>query len=290
VKIDSHHHLWDPDGGEYPWMVEQYSPLRRVYGTDDLAPLLRASGIAGSVVVQARADLDESVELLAAADANPYLLGVVGWIDLTAEAPGLDIERLRASTGGAYLVGLRHDLTSEPDPAWVLNESIRPAFEYLAASELAFDLEVSTRELQAATTLAASHPTVRFVVDHMAKPPIAAGWSAEWKARLTRIATQPNVWCKLSGLMTEADWQNWSDTDFQPYVDLALEAFGVDRVMFGSDWPVSALAAEYGEVVSAMESVLTDLSDPELDRVFGQNAIDFYRLRIESSTNQGEQT
>jgi len=276
--VDSHHHLWDAVRAEYPWMTGPFEPLRRVYGPADLAPSLVRNDVVATVVVQARADLAETEELLACARRTSFLAGVVGWADLTSARWRDDVAGLTAGPGGERLVGLRHGAADEPDPAWLLRDDVGRNLRELAGLGLTFDLEITVRELPAAIALVGRHPDVRFVVDHGAKPPIATGGVPDWAPGVTALAAAPNVWCKLSGLVTEADWAGWATADLRPYVDTLLTAFGPARLMFGSDWPVCELVAGYDAVLAAAADCLAGLSTAERDQVFARTATEFYGL------------
>jgi len=284
--IDAHHHLWGGEvaDGDYPWMTGPFESLDRPRTVRDLLPHLAASDVAGTVVVQARADLSETRDLLAVAARTPEIRGVVGWADFTA--PTIDgelsfsrrISTLRSGAGGELLVGLRHDATSEPDPRWLTLPAVSANIRRAGELGLTFDLEITTREMAAAAELVERLPAVRFVVDHAAKPPIATGWSDAWAAGLDRIAAFPNVWCKISGLVTEADWSDWTVEQLVPYVNHAVSAFGADRALFGTDWPVCELAASYEQVTAAALECLAPLSPADLDAVMYRNAIACYGL------------
>jgi L-fuconolactonase len=278
VTVDAHHHLWDPSQGEYPWMTGPFAPLRRRYGPDHLRPELTAHDVHSTVVVQVRADVSETRDLLELATRYDFVAGVVGWVDLTSSQVARQLADLRAAPGGQRLVGVRHNVQDEPDPRWLLRADVQHGLDAVADAGLAFDLEVKPRELAAAARVAAAHPDLRFVLDHLGKPPIAAGASGPWKRGFAQLASAGNVWCKLSGLVTEADWACWTPSDLAPYVAEAVDRFGVPRLVFGSDWPVCQLAASYGQVLNAIRHVLHDLDGPETARIFGPNAIEVYRL------------
>lgn len=276
--IDAHHHLWDPAVGEYPWMTGPYEPLRRPFTVADLLPHLAATHVVGTVVIQARAELSETVELLAIAARTAAIRGVVGWVDLTAGNVADQLAVLRSAPGGELLVGLRHDATSEPDPRWLAHPAVDANIRLAGEFGLAFDLEITTREIEAAAELAGRHPRLRFVVDHAAKPPITAGWSNAWAAGLSRIAAFRNVWCKVSGLVTEAHWPDWTPQELAPYIDHVVSVFGTSRTLFGSDWPVCELAAGYERVVAVARECLAALGPADLDAVMHRNAIACYGL------------
>jgi L-fuconolactonase len=268
--VDAHHHLWDPALGEYPWMTDEVAPIRRRFGPEDLEPLLHEHGVAGTVVVQARASPDETCALLELAQETPFVLGVVGWVDLTD--PG--VADLLADAPDA-LVGVRHQVHDEMDPRWLLRPEVQRGLATLGEAGLTYDLLVRTRELAAALETARQQPHTRFVVDHLAKPPLRGGAVREWADGLAALAELPNVACKLSGLVTEADWASWRRDELVPYLRRAVEWFGPERCMFGSDWPVCLLAAGYGEVLSL---VIEALREDESAAVLGGTATRVYRL------------
>ncbi len=272
--IDAHQHFWDPKAADYPWLTADLAPIRRAFGPGDLEPLLREHEIAGTVVVQANATLDETRQLLEIAAATPFVLGVVGWIDLTAP----DVDRMLADLDGK-LVGIRHQVHDEADPAWLLRDDVQRGIAAAGAAGLVFDLLVRVPQLPAAFETARRHPDVRFVVDHLGKPAVRARSTDDWSAALASLADLPNVVCKLSGLVTEADWGSWREAELAPYYRRALAWFGADRCMFGSDWPVCLLAADYGSVLALLLHAIDDLPEDERVRVLGDTAARTYGLR-----------
>ncbi len=276
--VDAHHHLWDPGRASYPWMTDDLAVIRRPFGPADLAPELAAVGVDGTVLVQSRSSLDETRELLAVAEQTPFIRGVVGWVDLADPAIADTLAELRAGDGGRRLVGIRHQVHDEPDPAWLDRHDVSHGIRAVGELGLAYDLLVRPRELPAATRLVGDMPDVRFVVDHLAKPPIRSGELEPWASLIVELGALQNAWCKVSGMITEADWGTWQPADLQPYVEHVLEAFGSGRLMFGSDWPVCLLAGSYAQVVEAARTCLADLGPAERDRVFGATAVDVYRL------------
>jgi L-fuconolactonase len=272
--VDAHHHFWDPLLTDYPWMTDDLAAIRRRFGPDDLEPLLREHGVDGTVLVQARASLDETRWLLETAEATPFVLGVVGWIDLTDP----EAERVLAELRGRWLVGIRHQVHDEPDPAWLLRPDVQRGIAAVGAAGLAYDLLVRPVELPSASETAKRHPAVRFVVDHLGKPPLRGEDTASWGEGLESLATLPNVTCKLSGLVTEADSSTWRTDDLVEYHRRAIEWFGPERCMFGSDWPLCLLAAEYGDVFSLLLRALDDLDAAERAEVLGGTAARIYRL------------
>ena len=274
--VDAHHHLWDPGRADYPWLTDELAPIRRAFGPADLAPLLESGGIEATVLVQTRSSLDETREFLATAAAVPFIRGVVGWVDLTDPAVEDTIAALRAGPGGDRLVGIRHQVHDEPDPTWLGRDDVRRGIAAVARAGLAYDLLVRSRELPAARALVASMPDARFVVDHLAKPPIRDGAFEPWAALVTSFGGLANAAWKLSGLVTEADWERWTPADLAPYVDHALDVLGAERLIFGSDWPVCLLAATYPTVLATARELTADLTDAERAAVFGVNARTVY--------------
>lgn len=279
--IDGHQHFWDPARADYPWMeAPELSPIRRAFGPADLAPLLTANGIDASILVQCRAALEETEEFLRIAHATPSVIGVVGWADLTDAALDETLGRLRASPGGDRLVGIRHQVHDEADPEWLLREDVQRGLAAVFARDLSYDFLVRTRELPSAVATAQAFPQARFVLDHAAKPPIADGGSDEWTDRIAALAACGNVWCKISGLATEAVWNDWDAARLFPFVAHAANCFGEDRLIFGSDWPVCLLAGSYGEIKGALEACLARLGPGVREKAFGVNAKAAYRLAV----------
>jgi L-fuconolactonase len=276
--VDAHHHLWDPATADYPWLTDELAVIRRRFTPDDLAPELAATGVEATVLVQTRSSLAETAEFLATAAATPFIRGVVGWVDLTDAAVSEAIAGLRAGPGGERLVGIRHQVHDEPDPAWLLREDVVRGIRAVGTAGLAYDLLVRPRELPAALELARQLPDVRFVIDHLAKPPIASGELEPWRTLIAPFAGLDHVACKVSGLVTEAEWATWTTVDLQPYVDHAIEVFGPTRLLFGSDWPVCLLAATYADVVEAALTTMSGLDVTEQAAVMGGNATRIYGL------------
>jgi L-fuconolactonase len=279
--IDAHQHFWDPARADYPWMeAAELAPIRRAFGPADLAPLLRANGIDASILVQCRSSLEETEEFLRLASETPFIAGVVGWADLTDGALDETLHRLRGLPGGDRLVGIRHQVHNEADPDWLLREDVQRGLAAVFARDLAYDLLVRTRELPAAVATAQAFPRARFVLDHAAKPPIADGFSGNWADCLAALAACGNVWCKISGLATEAAWDDWDAERLHPVIEHAAKCFGEDRLIFGSDWPVCLLAGSYGDIKRALEQCLMKLGPSARDKAFGANARAAYRLSL----------
>lgn len=279
--IDAHHHVWDLSVRDQDWITgPELAPIRRDFGLDDLAPHARAAGVDGTVLVQTVTVADETPELLALAGRAPLVVGVVGWTDLTAPDIVDTLAALRELPGGEHLVGIRHQVQGEPDPHWLLRPDVRRGLTAVAGASLAYDLVVLPHQLDACVRAAAAHPELTFVLDHLGKPPIAAGGRGRdaWAVRLAAFAALPNTVAKLSGLVTEADRSTWTPGDLRPYVDIALEVFGPDRLMFGSDWPVCTLAATYEQVHAVTRELTGNLDASERARLFAGTASRVYRL------------
>jgi L-fuconolactonase len=270
--IDAHVHLWD---GPLEWMTDEMEVLRRPYGLDELRPSLAAHGVDGVVLVQTHSSLEETRRFLALADTEAIVAGVVGWVELTD--PGV-ADVLAELAESPRLVGVRHQVQDEADPAWLLRDDVLRALAAVRDAGLAYDLLVRPRELPAALEVARRVPALRLVIDHAAKPPVATGGLEPWRTRMAQFAGLEHVSCKVSGLVTEADWARWQPDDLVPYVSQLADWFGPDRLLFGSDWPVCLLAASYDEVTAACEHVLGDLAP------LGENARRVYGLTCAPSS------
>jgi L-fucono-1,5-lactonase len=278
VIVDAHHHFWDPAVADYPWLTDELAAIRRRFEPADLEPLVRAAGVEATVLVQTRSSLEETVDFLGTAATTSFVRGVVGWVDLTEPGVAETLAGLRDGRGGSFLAGLRHQAHDEPDPDWLIRDDVVRGIEAVGRTGLAYDLLVRPRELAAALALARRLPDVRFVIDHIAKPPIATGELEPWASLIAPFRELPNVACKISGMVTEADWTAWTPADLRPYVDHVLGVFGPERLVFGSDWPVCLLAATYDAVLAATREVLDELSPDEKAAVFGGTATAVYRL------------
>lgn len=268
--VDAHHHFWDPTRRAYAWMGDELAAIRRPFGPAELRPLLEDNGVDRTILVQTLSSPDETREFLETAAASDFIDGVVGWVDLTAP----DVDQTIASLVSDLLVGIRHQVQDEPDPEWLLREDVQRGIAAVGEAGLVYDLLVRTRELPAALETVRRQKDVSFVIDHAAKPHIAGGsWDAKWERKLAPFSDQANVTCKLSGLVTEADWKSWTPEQLEPYVKRVVGWFGPDRCMFGSDWPVCLLAAGYDQVLDAMQQIvgLNDL-------IFGETARRVYGL------------
>jgi L-fuconolactonase len=270
--IDTHVHFWDRQLESFWWLTDEMEAIRRPFGPDDLRPLLAAHGFDAAIFVQTLPSVEETREYLALAPSDDVLAGVVGWVDLTAPDVADVLAELGESGG---LVGTRHQVHDEPDPDWLLRDDVRRGLRAIADAGLAYDLLVRPRELPAALEVARALPQLRFVIDHIAKPPIASGELEPWAERMAPFAELEHVFCKVSGLVTEADWHGWTADDLAPYVERVVDWFGDDRLLFGSDWPVCTLAASYAEVVGTAERLLAGLPR---EKLFRANAAAVYGL------------
>jgi L-fuconolactonase len=285
--VDAHHHFWTPGDYDHYWMAgEELAPIRRPFRPEDMRPLLEDAGVDYTVVVQTVPSVEETREFMRIAADYPFVAGVVGWVDLTAPHVAQDLAELKARDDGETLVGIRHMVHDEADPDWLRRADVQRGIAAVRDADLAYDILIRPREIPAAVAMASALPDARLVIDHLAKPPIASGKIAAWAALMEPFRAMPHVSCKLSGMITEANWSSWTPGDLRPYVEVALELFGIERVMYGSDWPVCLLAGSYLTVKQALEEALPDLTPTERARVFGGNAIDFYRLPIEATASR----
>jgi L-fuconolactonase len=274
-RIDAHHHLWRYTKEEYGWIGPGMEAIARDFLPADLQTELAAGGVDGSIVVQARQTLAETNWLLDLATKVSAIRGVIGWAPLAnAEFPGV-LERLKAKR---KLTGLRHIIQSEPDDEFILRDDFNEGIKALAGSGLVYDILIYERHLPATIKFVDRHPNQVFVLDHLAKPQIKERALEPWKSNLFELAKRDNVSCKLSGMVTEADWKNCSTNDLRPYADAALEAFGPARLMFGSDWPVCLLASSYKKWFETTQELLAELSASEKELVFGGVAARIYSL------------
>ncbi|GAA1949094.1 amidohydrolase family protein [Catenulispora subtropica] len=275
--IDAHHHLWDLEVRDQPWTAG-LPALRRSFPLGELEPIAAAAGVSGTVLVQTIHAAGETPEMLAIADSSDLIVGVVGWTDVAAPDFGDRLSALREGVGGRWLVGIRHQVQDLPDGSWLTEPATLKGLRRLAAAGLAFDLIVRADQLPACVAAAREVPELRFVLDHAGKPRIAAGEVEPWASDIRTLAVLPNVSCKLSGMVTEADLERWTVADLRPYAEVVLEAFGAGRVMFGSDWPVSTLAADYARVVETARELTEHLTVGEREEIFEGTATGVYRL------------
>ena len=275
MHIDAHQHFWNYSPAEYDWIDDSMSAIRRDFLPADLSPELERNNFHGSVAVQARQTIEETRWLLELTENSPSILGVVGWADLRSP----DIRRqLQALSQHPKLVGVRHIVQSEPDDRFLMQPDFLRGVSLLEEFDLAYDILIYTKHLPVAAEFVQRFPHQRFVVDHMAKPPIMSGEIDTWADGIKRLSEFPNVFCKVSGLVTEADWQHWHPEQIVPFLDVAFESFGPDRLMIGSDWPVCLVAASYERAIGVVKSYLLGQRQECRDGVLGGNAQRFWRL------------
>jgi L-fuconolactonase len=280
--IDSHQHFWVYDQNQYGWIDESMPALKRDFLPADLAREMASAGVRSSIAVQARQTAEETRWLLELADRHPAVAGVVGWVHL--QAPDVEQELERVSHH-PRLVGIRHVVQGEPD-GFLDRPGFRRGIAMLARYGLTYDILVYARQLPAAVPFARAFPNQAFVLDHLGKPDIRGGEYREWRRHFRELAALPNVCCKLSGLVTEADWRAWTPAQLAPYLDAALESFGASRLMLGSDWPVCLLAASYSEVVALVRDAIAQYSADEQQQILSGTATRFFRLKAETTGNQ----
>ena len=276
MRIDAHQHFWKYSAEEYPWIGAGMERLARDYSAAELENVARPVGVTGSVAVQARQSLEETRWLLGLVDANPFIQGVVGWVDLRSERVAEEIAEFASHE---RFVGVRHVVQDEPDPRFLLGEDFVRGVRTLHQFGLVYDLLLYPRQVRAAVELAGMLPEQPFVLDHLAKPGIKSGEIAEWQRDIEALAVHPNVACKLSGLVTEAAWRQWQRADFTPYLEVALAAFGPERLMFGSDWPVCLLSGEYADIVGIIDDFISTLNPAEQSHIWGETTSRVYGLR-----------
>lgn len=274
MRLDSHQHFWKFNPAEYGWMQPDW-PIRRDFLPSDLQPLLNQHRLDGSIAVQARQTIEESRWLLSLADQSPLIKGVVGWVDLRSDHV---TEQLAELAPHPRFVGVRHVVQDEPDDRFMLRPDFIRGISRLKQFDLTYDLLVFPQQLPAAIELVRRFPEQPFVLDHIAKPRIRDGTLSPWREHIRELAQAPNVCCKVSGLVTEADWVNWKAEDFRPYLDIIFESFGEDRLMFGSDWPVCLLAGSYERVFKLLEQYVQQLRAEGRAKLFGDNAARFYGI------------
>ena len=277
--VDAHQHFWNLEKVEYPWLTPDYGPIYRTFEAEELAPQLKEVGVDKTVLVQAADSYEDTEYMLGVADEHDFVAGVVGWVPLLR--PEEAVEALDRFQRHPKFKGVRHLIHEEPDPDWLLQDTVVEGLMMLADREVPFDVvAVLPRHLEHVPTIAERVPELRMVVDHLAKPPIKERQWEPWATLLTRATEYPNVYGKVSGLNTAADPENWSAADLNPYIDYALERFGVDRLMFGGDWPVAILAGDYRKVWEETNKAIADLDEGDRETLLGGAAISFYRLDL----------
>lgn len=275
MRIDSHQHFWRYNPIRDQWITSEMAVLQRDFLPEHLVPELRISGIDGCIAVQADQSEAETLFLLQMARSSEVIRGMVGWVDLCSENLG---DRLEAFSKEPKLRGFRHIVQAEPDDRFMLRAPFLRGIGCLRAFDFTYDILVYPRQLPAAIDLVAKHSDQPFVIDHIGKPEIKAKRNMPWCQHMRELAENTNVYCKVSGLVTEADWQHWQADDFKPYLDVVFESFGIDRIMFGSDWPVCLLAATYAQVVQIVSDYTSYFSASDKENIFGLNAARFYGI------------
>jgi L-fuconolactonase len=276
MRIDAHQHFWRYNQREYGWIDDSMAALQRDFLPADLKPELERNGFHGCVAVQTRQTLEETRWLLELAELAPFILGVVGWVDLRSPRLRFEWESL---AGKSKLVGVRHIVQSEPDDRFLLQPDFLRGIAMLEEFDLAYDILIYPRHLPVTAEFVARFPKQRFVLDHLAKPPIKSRAVDTWARGIRELASHQNVHAKVSGLVTEADWQAWKPEDMRPYLDVAFECFGPRRLMIGSDWPVCTVAGSYSRVMDGVKNYISKHAEEEREAVLGGNAAKFWRLK-----------
>lgn len=274
-KIDAHQHFWKFDPVRDSWITEDMAAIRKDFLPSNLAPLLKQNGFDGCVVVQSDQSEMENAFQLQLAEENDFIKGIVGWVDL--QHPHVE-ERLSYYRRFEKMKGFRHVLQGETKRDLMLQPEFKKGIGRLNKFGFTYDILVFPDQLDYIKELVAEFPDQRFVIDHMAKPYIKFRKVSDWRNDMQDLAQFENVWCKVSGMVTEADWMNWSPNDFHPYLDVVVEAFGVNRLLFGSDWPVCLIAADYAAVLELVSDYFSGFSKHEQENIFGNNAVEFYKL------------
>jgi len=275
MRIDSHHHFWNYDPVRHSWIDQSMVAIQRSFLPEDLRPALKKNHIDGTILVQVDQTEDETNQFLDLAAKNEFIMGVVGWVDLQDSNVR---DRLEVFSQFEKIVGFRHIVQGEPDDSFMLREDFLRGISALQDFDYTYDILVFPRQLPAAIVLAERFPNQSFVLDHIAKPLIKAGKIEPWASHIQELGKCENVFCKVSGMITEAGYDTWSADQIKPYLDVVFEAFGVDRIMFGSDWPVCLVAGSYDKVIGLIEGYTKNLGSSEREKIFGLNAQEFYRL------------
>lgn len=276
MKIDAHQHFWKYESTRHDWITPQMKAIRHDFLPKDLLNILKINEIDGTVLVQVDQTEAETNYLIELANEYSFIKGIVGWVDIQAE--NIE-ERLEYYSNFQKLKGFRHIVQSEADPNFLLKSSFLNGIDKLEKYNFTYDILIHENQLPNTIHFVKQFPNQKFIIDHLAKPKIATGRLKPWSQNIIELAQSDNVYCKLSGMVTENDWNLWNEIDFKPYLDVVFEAFGTNRLVFGSDWPVSMLAASYGQVMEIIENYLKPFSDDEKAKIWGRNAIDFYSLK-----------
>lgn len=278
--IDSHHHFWDRSLSQFDNSWQENEGLEKICRTflpEHLKPMIDAAGVDKTVFVQTQHNVEENRWVLNLAEQHDWIAGVVGWVDLSSPNCESQIEEFKDHP---KFVGVRHVVQDEPNDDFIIQNDVFRGLGVLEKHSVPYDLLFFVKHLKHAVTVAKRFPNLKFVIDHLAKPIIKDANTEGWIEHFAAAAKCDNVWCKLSGMVTEADWENWKTDDLKPFVETALEHFGADRCMFGSDWPVCELAASYQQVFDALKNCIGELSDSEKAKILGLNAIEFYGLNV----------
>ena len=273
--IDSHHHFWKYDPIEYDWIDDSMKVIRKDFLPESLELTIREAGVDGVISVQARQSVEETSWLLEMARQNKFIKGVVGWLPLINDDIEVELEKY---SGNKLLKGLRHVIQGEPDPKFMLRKDFNSGVSLLKKYSMAYDILIVERQLPNMIRFVDQHPDQVFVLDHIAKPLIAKHELSLWKENIQELARRENVSCKISGMVTEADFNSWTPPQLQPYFDVVLEAFGADRLLFGSDWPVCLVATSYKNWMDLVQKSISELSKIEQAQIMGENAIRLYQL------------
>ncbi|WP_159517057.1 amidohydrolase family protein [Sunxiuqinia indica] len=273
--IDTHHHLWNYDPVEFDWIDDDMATIRRSFLPEDLKATIDSTGVCGVVTVQARQIVEETEWLLSLAAQNDFIKGIVGWLPLAADSVN---ELLQKYSENKWLKGVRHVVQGEPDPEFILGEAFNRGISLLKDYQLVYDILILEHQLPSAIKFVDQHPDQVFVLDHIAKPKIKLNEIEPWAKNMKELAKRENVSCKISGMVTEADFKKWTPEQLQPYFDVVLDAFGPSRLMYGSDWPVCLVATKYPGWLQLVKQALSALSDSEKEQVFYKNAVETYQL------------
>jgi L-fuconolactonase len=278
-RVDSHHHLWDLRTLDRDWIIgEKLAPIKRTFAMEEFLEERASSGIDLSILVQSASSYAEIREMFDLAKEHRSIAGLVAWIDMSAIDCIYHLDTYLDLHGAEHLVGIRDGAQGRADIGWLNSQIVVQNVKKLASRNLAFDLLVDPPHLPASVSLVNQVPEVTFILDHIGKPNIANGEISEWSSVIKELAKPENIYCKISGMATEADWKNWQVEDFRPYFEVVLDAFGIDRIMFGSDWPVCNLAASYQQVVEIAEYLVSELSESEKDNFWSKNARTAYAI------------
>ncbi len=276
-RVDTHQHFWNLDRVEYPWLGPQHGPIYRTFEPPDLEPILQEIGIDRTVTVQAADSYADTDYMLEQADRYDWIGGVIGWVPLLR--PNEAAEALDRYTRHPKFRGVRHLIHDDPNPDWVVQERVLQGLQLLADRDLIFEVvAVFPNHLKHVPLLAERFPSLTLIVDHLAKPPIKDKQMEPWSTQLAAAARYPNVYAKISGLNTAADPETWSGADLKPYIDFAIEQFGVERILWGSDWPVCLLAGDYITYWTEVQRALAERPQADVDAIFGGNAVRVYKL------------